>query len=148
MIRASPVIVLTLLVAGPALAGPDCRMEASPMSFGAYAAAQPATGVATLRITCSSLTAQTVTFSIRPGPGSAEGRSLTGGQGRLSYRLFADPAFSQPLDGGAAAITGQIAIPAGQSRSAVVTVYGRAPSRQAARAGDYTDTVPLVLTVN
>jgi spore coat protein U-like protein len=146
MIRGIAAALLAALTGQSAWAA-DCRLDATPMSFGGYVGSQPATSTADLRVTCHSLTAEVVNFSIRPSAGFTGDPALTGGQGRLSYRLYLDPAFSQPLTAASAGISGRLTLTAGQSQTAVYTLYGRAPSRQVARAGAYGDTIGLELTV-
>jgi spore coat protein U-like protein len=139
---AAAILAAWLGGAGSALSA-DCHLDVTPMTFGGYAGAEGAVGTASLKVICFSLTGGDVSFTINgtdPAPGA-----LVGAKGRLAYRLYLDPAYSQPWTL-SQPLAGHLTLTPRQSRSVVFTLYGRAPAHQRVTAGDYAETLLLQLS--
>ncbi len=136
-------LALALILLSAAQARAQCSLSAGAMSFGTYNSGQAAHGVSTLHVSCFSLTNTTIQVSVTQTAVSLPALQTLLGQ-QLSYGLYLDPGYSQPWQA-ATALSGQIQVPAGQSRSLDFTVYGKAPSGQLAGIGSYSAAMYVVL---
>jgi spore coat protein U-like protein len=83
------------------------------------------------------------------GSGSSALRSLFSGPERLNYNLFLNSAFTNIWGDGTAGSrvgTANPNIPAGQSRTANRTIYGRIPALQSPAAGAFGDMIVVTVT--
>jgi spore coat protein U-like protein len=135
-------LALALVLLSAAQARAQCSVSAGPMSFGNYDGGQGSTGVSTLHVSCFSLSNTTIQVSVTQTAALPALSTLLGQQ--LAYGLYLDPAYSQPWQL-ATPLSGQIQVPAGQSRSLDFTVYGKAPAHQQAVIGAYSASMFVVL---
>ncbi len=149
-------LAATLAAAAPlSNAAVSCTASAIPVAFGTYdalsATPRTAAGRITLRCTASGV-AELVSASLAIGTGLGgdfTARRLMSGANPLNYNLFTSSTYALVWGDGTAG-TGQVAValnvPAGATRSANRTVYGRIPALQNPAAGSFADTV--VVTVS
>lgn len=154
--RGLTLTVVLAIAAAPAAAASDavCAMTTTPLAFGQYVPSrgEPADFTATLQLLCtapgSSPAAVAGTISL-VGGGGGSARELAGGEGRLRFQLFLDPARTIAWgDGGGGtrnrAITGTAG--PGTPLRETITIYGRILARQSrAPVGQYVGLVTAVL---
>jgi spore coat protein U-like protein len=154
--RAALASALALGAATPTLqAAASCTVTATPVAFGVYdpllSTPRTATGGVTLRCTATGA-AESVRSTIAlstGGSGSYALRSLFSGTERLDYNLFLNSSFTTIWGDGTAGSrvgTANLNIPAGQSRTANRTIYGRIPALQSPAAGAFGDTIVVTVT--
>lgn len=152
--RLAGLLPVAALWPAPAIAaeGVSCTLSTTSLAFGRYVPSRnaPLDFTATLSLRCSALgqTPAPVEGTIALlGPSA---RSLAGGQNRLRYQLFVDPARTIAWGDGSGntstkAISGLVG-PATPMR-ATFTVYGRVLARQSnAQVGSYSDQITAVLS--
>lgn len=152
--RLAPLALVAALLSAPANAaeGVGCTLSTTSLAFGRYVPSRnaPLDFTATISLSCSAQgqTAAPVEGTIALlGPSA---RSLTGGQHRIRYQLFMDPARTIPWGDGSGntstkAISGMVG-PTTPMR-ATFTVYGRVLARQShAEVGSYSDRITVVLS--
>lgn len=133
-----------------------CTVAATPLVFGTYRTTlnAPLSITATIYVTCSSATADMVSYEIHLAPGSSgtfASRTMSGGAAQLVYQLYTTPAMVQVWgDGtnGTSIVRGSFSLSAGAPRTASYTVYGRIAGRQNAVPDTYRDPVTVLLVVN
>ncbi len=149
------VLAAVLAAAAPlANAAVSCTATAIPVAFGTYdalsATPRSAAGRITLRCTASGVAervAATLTIGSGLG-GSSAVRRMVSGANTLDYNLFTSAAYSQIWGDGTAGtrfVALTLNVPAGATRNANRTVYGRIPALQNPAAGSFADTI--VVTV-
>lgn len=151
---------LSLLLAAPLVAilpqpawAADCTAEVSPLVFGQFHSidGSPADITATIGVTCSASAAETVNYEIRiAAPSGRSGRVMHGSEGDLPYELYTSLNRRQPWGdgtGGTGVVTGSMSLAAGERHTVNYTAYGRILATRAARAGAYSDALPVYLVI-
>jgi spore coat protein U-like protein len=125
----------------------SCRVAASNLSFGNYAATAGNSSSSTISVSCTSTSAIPITVQLNQGLngvlfGSATTRAMSDGLGHtLNYNLFSNSAASTVWADGTAVVSGTA------NPTASLTVYGKVPGGQStAPAGNYTDTINVLVT--
>ncbi len=159
-VRHRSCIAVVLLVVGAcvtarAQAAVGCTVTAIPVAFGTYdplsSTPRTAAGRVTLRCTATGI-AERVAASIALSPGlggSFVTRTLLSGPNALGYNLFTSTAYTLVWGDGSAGtrvVSAALNVPAGATRTANRTVYGRIPALQNPAAGSFADTI--VVTVS
>lgn len=120
----------------------QCSISAQSVSFGIYDVFDNAhlDGVGNLSLTCDAPTAYSISLS--PGSGAYSSRVMRNGIHALHYNLFADPARTSVWgdgSGGSTVVNGAVQI------STHHPVYGRINARQNVFAGNYSDTLTVIV---
>jgi spore coat protein U-like protein len=138
------------LSAGPARSQ-TCAVAATADAFGTYNpfSVSPVNSMATVTVTCQTLIAVAVSYTIQLGTGgSFAARSMGGPGGRLRYQIYRDAARTQVWgDGTSSTFT----VTDGYLLSLVpvmrnYTAYGQLLALQQVAPGSYTDTVTVLVT--
>ena len=122
---------------------PNCRIDLTPLRFGAYdplgSNATAVLDAATdINLTCTRNSRATIVMDEGRGGGRpGDERGLVLGNDRLTYQIFSDSARTQVWGRGAAAVQ----ISATKSGRQQLTVYGRIAPGQEVPAGTYIDVV-------
>jgi spore coat protein U-like protein len=152
--------VLALLGAQAALAGVNCTVVTTGISFGAYdiSLATPTDSTGQITVTCTYVApgaATAVDFQASLSTGASSSytpRQMASGPARLNYNLFLDAARSSIWGNGLSGTsiaTGELRVGPGVgngTRSAQLPLYGRVPAQQAVPMGPYSDTIVVTLT--
>ncbi len=119
-----------------------CSLSTTGMAFGNYSGSNPGS-VSTLKVSCLSLTGETVRYSVSP---DATAGTMVG-LGTLSYGFYLDSNYTQAWTSTSTAVSGTLTIPATQTRSATFTVYGKIGAKQTPSPGAYLQTATIWLTI-
>lgn len=124
----------------------SCTLSSTSLSFGAYDvfATAPTDSTATLTYRCSGNA--DIAIGITRGRSTTYNpREMAKGTERLSYNLYLDPARTTVWGDttGGTQVYFDTRVP--NNRNVMATVYGRIPAGQDVSAGDYTDTVLVVV---
>jgi spore coat protein U domain-containing protein, fimbrial subunit CupE1/2/3/6 len=154
------VAVLALLGTQATLAGVNCTVATTGISFGAYdiSLATPTDSTGQITVTCSYVApgaATAVDFQASLSTGASSSytpRQMASGPARLNYNLFLDAARSSIWGNGLSGTslaTGELRVGPGVgngTRSAQLSLYGRIQAQQAVPIGPYSDTIVVTLT--
>jgi len=144
LVRVALLVAAVLALAGPAMA--QCTISATPLSFGNYDvfSATPLDSSATVTVQCNYILRQ-VSITLTAGSsGSFATRTMRRGTDTLAYNIYRGADHTTIWGdgtGGTGSYTGYIWL----WGSTTLTLYGRVPMAQDARAGTYTDTVQAVV---
>jgi spore coat protein U-like protein len=132
-----------------------CTATATGLAFGVYSAntAMPTDTTGTVTVTCNSLIALLVSYSIAlttGGSGSFAGRTMAGSVApRLGYQIYTDAARTRIWGDGTG---GTVTVADSYLLSVIVpvvrpyTYYGRIPAHQIVGPGIFGDTVTVLIT--
>ena len=151
MRRTSAALVCAALVCCVPFAHASCSVAGVRLRFPSYEANVPG-GMpthGTIVVSCTDSPAPMVTLQLGPSAGSGGffPRVLTqvGGNDRMAYNLYVDPATTVVWgDGSAGTATRSQRVPAGKPW--VATVYARALPNQDPAPGEYTDAVTVTIS--
>lgn len=124
----------------------SCDVDAADMGMGSYdpVTATPLDGSTTMQVRCTNGTGYVI--AMNPGTGSGAtvaNRRMTNGANTLSYSLYQDSGYTS-LWGQSVGVDTYAGTGNGAAQN--LTIYSRAPARQTAPAGAYTDTITVTLT--
>jgi spore coat protein U-like protein len=122
-----------------------CTVNATGLGFGSInpLSTTDATGVATITVSCTTLTSYTITMSAGGG-GSFEQRVMRNGGDVLDYQIYSDLANSVVWGDGSGGTSTVSASASGAGTTS--NAYGRVPHQPSAFPGTYTDTI--IVTIN
>jgi spore coat protein U-like protein len=131
----------------------DCTTQVSPLVFGQFRAIDGTTAdiTATITVSCVAIAPEAVAYELRiaAAAGGAT-RAMHGATGDLAYELYTSLNGRQRWGdgtGGTGVVAGSMSLVAGERHSQSYTVYGRILADRRARAGAYTDVLPVYLVL-
>jgi spore coat protein U-like protein len=144
-LRVALLLAALLALAAPAVA--QCTISATPLSFGNYDvfSATPLDSTSTVTVQCNYIF-RNVTVTLTTGwSGNFAARLMRAGGDTLTYNIYraADhtTVWGDGITGGTGSYSGYVWL----WGSVTLTLYGRIPAAQDARAGTYTDTIQAIV---
>ncbi len=132
-----------------------CTVATNPVPFGTYntASTVDATTVSTLTVSCQSVIAIGVSYTIALTAGTSgttSTRKMINGTWSMNYQLYSDPTYTTIWGDG----TGTSRTVSDNYALAILnvpvpkayTIYGRIPARQNLAAGSYVDAITILVT--
>lgn len=136
--------IITLLFTFMGHQSRACTINITGVNFGSYDVFSNAASDSTGNIDVNCLSGVGYTIGLSEGNGSYEQRGMSNGSHTLNYNLYT--AANREFVWEDATTSGATVSGSGTDMSVNHVVYGRIPPRQNVRAGNYTDTVNLIIT--